>query len=105
MSITTKSPVASGPSAAKTRRGERIAKLGTIVSAILATSCCWGPLVLLGLGLLGVSTAGLARMMRLGLETYRPVFMVVTFAFLGLAFYFTYRPRRAAPAAAGAEDC
>ena len=28
------------------------------------------------------------------LETYRPAFMVVTFGFLGTAFYFTYRPRR-----------
>lgn len=35
------------------------------------------------------------------LETYRPLFMVVTFSFLGAAFYFTYRRR---PAAA-ADDC
>ena len=27
-------------------------------------------------------------------EDYRPIFMVVTFGFLGLAFYLTYRPRR-----------
>ncbi|MBP85917.1 MAG: hypothetical protein CMJ64_04240 [Planctomycetaceae bacterium] len=30
------------------------------------------------------------------MEDYRPIFMVVTFAFLGLAFYFAYRPRGAA---------
>ena len=44
------------------------------------------------------------------LEEYRPYMMVVTFSFLGAAFYFTYRPKRApageadccAPAAAGA---
>ncbi len=36
------------------------------------------------------------------LETYRPLFMVVTFSFLGTAFYFTYRPHRAV---AGAADC
>ena len=29
------------------------------------------------------------------LSDYRPVFMVVTFGFLGFAFYLTYRPRRA----------
>ena len=27
------------------------------------------------------------------MEAYRPAFMVVTFGFLGAAFYFTYRPR------------
>ncbi len=40
---------------------------------------------------MGVSGAGMTR----ALETYRPYFMVVTFGFLGMAFYFTYRPRRA----------
>lgn len=47
--------------------------------------------------LAGVSGAGLIR----ALETHRPVLMVVTFGFLGSAFYLTYRPRRSA----GAEDC
>jgi hypothetical protein len=36
------------------------------------------------------------------LETYRPLFMVVTFGFLGSAFYLTYRPRRGV--AKGIED-
>ena len=31
------------------------------------------------------------------MQEYRPVFMAVTFGFLGLAFYLTYRPRRATP--------
>jgi hypothetical protein len=45
------------------------------------------------------------------LDQYRPVFMVVTFAFLAAAFYFTYRPRRVAlatsalPLATGGVDC
>lgn len=30
------------------------------------------------------------------LEAYRPILMVVTFGFLGVAFYLTYRPRRVA---------
>jgi len=46
----------------------------------------------------GVSGAGIAS----ALEAYRPLFMVVTFGFLTMAFYFTYRPRRAA---AGQTDC
>ena len=77
------------------RSGERIAKIGTVISAILASSCCWLPLLLLAVG---VSGAGIASM----LGAYRPIFMVVTFGFLGMAFYFTYRPR---PASAGQTDC
>src|SRR5436190_590252 len=99
MSSQTKSAAPNTASGAASARGERLATLGTVVSAILASSCCWVPLLLLGLGLLGVSTSGLARIMKVGLESYRTTFTVVTFAFLGLAFYFTYRPRR--PAAAG----
>ena len=85
---------ASKPSAAASASwsGERIAKVGTIISAVLASSCCWLPLLLLAVG---VSGAGLAS----ALGAYRPVFMVVTFGFLALAFYFTYRPRRAAAVA------
>ncbi len=86
-------PVNSAP------RGERIAKIGTILSAILASSCCWLPLVLLAVG---ISGAGIAST----LAEYRWIFMIVTFGFLGMAFYFTYRPRRAAVGAtAQAADC
>ena len=47
------------------------------------------PLLILG----GVSGAGMTTIM----SAYRPLFMVVTFGFLGLAFYLTYRPARVAP--------
>ena len=76
-------------------RGELVAKIGTIVSAIMASSCCWLPVLLLAVG---VSGAGIAS----ALEAYRPLFMVVTFGFLAMAFYFTYRPR---PAAVATADC
>ncbi len=79
-------------------RGEKIAKIGTVVSAIVASSCCWLPLVLLAVG---VSGAGIATT----LGEYRPYFMVVTFAFLAMAFYFTYRPRPAAAAGECQADC
>lgn len=75
-------------------KGEKIAKVGTIISAIMASSCCWLPLVLLAVG---VSGAGIAST----LEAYRPYFMVVTFGFLGMAFYFTYRPQRGTSKEAG----
>jgi hypothetical protein len=61
----------------------------------MASSCCWLPVVLLAVG---VSGAGIAT----ALEAYRPIFIVVTFAFLAMAFYFTYRPR---PAFGVAGDC
>lgn len=76
-------------------RGQRIAKIGTLVSAIMASSCCWLPLLLLAVG---VSGAGIAAT----LEAYRPAFMVVTFGFLAAAFYFTYRQRKSV---AAGDDC
>lgn len=59
---------------------------GTIVAAILASSCCIGPLVLAGLGIGSIGAFS-------SLEKYRPIFMLVTFAFIGMAFYFTYRKK------------
>ena len=82
--------------AASSGRGELIVKIGTVLSAIMASSCCWLPPLLI---LMGVSGAGMTQ----ALETYRPVFMVVTFVFLGSAFYLTYRPRHAAHGTT--EDC
>lgn len=94
------------PANSSTGRGERIAKFGTLASAVMASACCWLPLVLLAVG---VSGAGIAST----LETYRPLFIVVTIGFLAAAFYFTYRPRKAdaaahgccAPEGAEAETC
>ncbi len=83
-------PATPGKSSAS--RGEWISKIGTVISAILASACCWLPLVLLAVG---VSGAGIAAT----LEAYRPLFIVVTFGFLAAAFYFTYRPKKAAATA------
>ena len=85
-----------GSGGSTTSRGEKIATAGTLISAVMASSCCWLPLVLLAVG---VSGAGIAST----LEAYRPLFMTVTFGFLGAAFYFTYRPKKGAAANAG--DC
>lgn len=76
---------------ALSNRGERLAKVGALVSAIMASSCCWLPLLLLAVG---VSGAGIAAT----LEAYRPVLMVVTIGFLSAAFYFTYRTKKSATA-------
>ena len=40
----------------------------------------------------GVSGAGMLVIV----DAYRPILMVVTFSLLGIAFYFTYRPRGSA---------
>jgi len=76
-------------------KAETITKIGTVLSAIMASSCCWLPLLLLAFGVSGAGIAG-------ALEVYRPLFIVLTFGFLAAAFYFTYRPRKS-PASEG--DC
>ncbi|RUL83173.1 mercuric transporter MerT family protein [Tautonia sociabilis] len=84
------------PLRSPSNRGERIAKIGTVFSAIMASACCWLPLLLLTIGVSGVGIAAT-------LETYRPLFIVVTFGFLAAAFYFAYRPKKSASRAA--HDC
>jgi copper chaperone CopZ/NADH:ubiquinone oxidoreductase subunit 3 (subunit A) len=76
-------------------RAETISKVGTVLSAIMASACCWLPLLLLAFGVSGAGIAG-------ALDAYRPLFIALTVAFLAAAFYFTYRPRKAASAS---EDC
>jgi copper chaperone CopZ len=83
-------------------RAETISKVGTVLSAVMASACCWLPLVLVAFGVSGAGIAG-------ALDAYRPLFITLTVAFLAAAFYFTYRPRQTAPASVGccatAKDC
>ncbi len=60
---------------------------GTITAAILASSCCIGPLIFAGLG---IGSIGIFS----SLEKFRPLFMIVTFTFIGIAFYLTYRTKK-----------
>ncbi len=63
--------------------------LAGIVTAIAASTCCIGPLVLLTLGVSGSWIGNLSAF-----EPYRPLFIAVTLLFLGLAFRKLYRVPR-----------
>lgn len=69
-------------------RVDRVAAAGSVVSGILASACCTGPLVF---ALLGISGAAFAERF----APLRPYLLVATYALLGSAFYFTYRPQAA----------
>lgn len=56
-----------------------------IVAAIVASVCCVGPLLLITLGIGGAWIAQLTQF-----EAVRPFFIVVSVAFLGLAFHRLY---------------
>lgn len=60
--------------------------IGAIISGIVASFCCIGPAVL---AVLSIGGAGLFSKF----EIYRPYFIGLTIALLGLAFYLTYRKR------------
>lgn len=70
-------------------KAQGVALAGSVIGGILASLCCIGPLVF---ALLGISGAAFAQRF----EPLRPYFLVVTYALLGGAFYFTYRPSQAA---------
>ena len=57
------------------------------VAAILASTCCLGPLVLIALGFSGAWIGNLSR-----LEPYRPLFILVALVALFFAWRRIYRP-------------
>ena len=65
---------------------ENISSIGSVFTAILASICCLGPLVLVGLG---IGSVGFA----MRLAKYRTVFIIITLGLLAFAFYFTYRKK------------
>lgn len=65
---------------------EKISSIGSVFTAGLASICCLGPLILVGLG---IGSVGFA----MRLARYRTVFIIITLGLLALAFYFTYRKR------------
>ena len=59
--------------------------IGAVLAAIGASACCIGPLVLLSLGIGGAWMTTLTSM-----EAVRPIFLVATLLFIGLAFRKLY---------------
>jgi copper chaperone CopZ len=65
-------------------KGAFLATLGSFFTAILASACCWLPLLLIAFGFSAVGVGSF-------FEQYRPYFLTATFTLLGVAWYFTYR--------------
>ncbi|MBI2388572.1 MAG: mercury transporter MerT [Deltaproteobacteria bacterium] len=82
----------------RSRRWTVAASASAIASAIVASACCVGPLILALFGLGG--GAILARF-----EPFRPYFVVVTFALLGAGFHLAYRRPPVAPQVVSGDAC
>src|SRR6266852_1436936 len=73
------------------RKEQRLARAGmaaSVIAAVGASVCCIGPVVAALFGM--TSLAALVKY-----EPLRPVLAIITFGFLGAAFYMTYRKRPA----------
>ena len=64
---------------------------GGVIGAVLASSCCIGPLLLLSVGVSGAWIGNLTA-----LAPYQPLFLVLTFGFLAAGFWTVYRKPKVA---------
>jgi len=64
-----------------THRAGRFSLIGGLLAAVLASACCWLPLLLLPLGVSGMAVSA-------SFEQSRPFFAALTFGFLAAAFFF-----------------
>lgn len=64
---------------------------GGIFGAIAASTCCIVPLVLFSLG---ISGAWIGRLT--ALSVYQPIFIAITFGFLGYGYWLVYRKPKVA---------
>jgi len=72
------------PGQARSRSLSGLTVAGAVVSGLLASLCCIGPLLLAALEIGGAGL--LARF-----DSYRPAFTAATFALLGVGFWLAYR--------------
>ncbi len=69
----------------------KLVTTGSVIGAILASSCCIAPLILLTLGVSGAWIGNLTA-----LEPYKFYFIAGTLVFLGLGFWQVYfKPKQA----------
>lgn len=85
------------PAPGETLNLGRLSLFGGLLAAVLASACCWLPLVLLAFGVSGMAVSAT-------FEKYRPLLATLTFGLLGTAFYFAYRPRPRAVSGAAVQD-
>lgn len=69
----------------------KLVALGGVLGAVGASTCCIVPLVLFSLG---VSGAWIGRLT--SLSAYQPIFIAITFGFLGYGYWLVYRKPKAA---------
>ena len=74
-----------------------VAQFGALASAMVASACCWLPLLLIAVGVSGGALAAT-------FEAWRPVLLPVTFVLLSVAFYFTYRKPKVSAVSAAASN-
>lgn len=79
------------PDIAGIRRGQRLAAVGGLLTALAASSCCILPLALFGLGVGGAWIANLTQ-----LAPYQPWFIVATIGFLGAGYWLVGRTSKLA---------
>ena len=72
------------PAQARQQKGN-VAAFGGVMGAVLASSCCIAPLVLVTLGASGAWIGNLTA-----LKAYQPFFVTATLAFLSLGFWQVY---------------
>lgn len=78
------------PDGADDTRKTRMIAAGGILGALAASSCCIIPLILFSLGVSGAWVGNLTA-----LAPYKPIFITITFGFLGYGYWMVYRKPKA----------
>jgi len=86
------------PDRADDARKARLIAAGGLLGAIAASTCCIIPLLLFSLGIGGAWIGQLTAF-----SAYQPVFMALTFGFLGYGYWLVYRKPKVA--CADGETC
>ncbi len=67
-------------------RGPRVLAIASLLAALAASSCCILPVLLFSLGISGAWISNLTQ-----LAPYKPIFVVLTLAFVGGGYWLVYR--------------